>query len=356
MIDDLIRDELRALAKYEIPHPENIRARLDANESPFAISPATADALGRELAKVALHRYPDGDARVLRGVLARECGVPGNQLVIGNGSDELIELIIAAFARPRAVGVPARIAYPVPSFVVYRIASFSNGTTPCEIPLTPRWELDLDAVERAIATDRPNVIFFALPNNPTGTLWPHEAVLAIAQKHRDVIVVSDEAYFDYAGVSLLDKLAANPNLVIMRTLSKIGLAGLRCGWIIAAQNIIDTVEKIRPPYNVGSLNQAAAVWLLENARDELRSHIRRVVDERERVAKAIADVVEVFPSRANFLLVRHAQATALWQRLCSRGVLVRNFDRPGSPLTGCLRVTIGTPSENDLLLEALRSS
>ncbi len=354
-IDDLVREELAGLAKYEIPHPEGIRARLDANECPHALPADVADALGRELARVAVHRYPDGGAAQLRGIVARELGVAAAQLSFGNGSDELIALLIAAFARPRPGAQLARIAYPVPSFVVYRIASLANGTAPCEIPLAADFTLDEDAVERAIAADRPNLIFFALPNNPTGTLWPREAILRVAARHRELIVVSDEAYVDYAGESLLGELPAHPNLVIMRTLSKIGLAGLRCGWLVAAQPIVDAVEKIRPPYNVGSLNQAAAAWLLTNARDVLRGHVRAVIDERARVASALAQVagLEVFPSRANFVLVRHAQATALWKRLVAGGVLVRNFDRPG-PLSGCLRVTIGTPAENDLLLEAIR--
>jgi histidinol-phosphate aminotransferase len=359
----ITREELSKLQRYEIPHPENIRARLDANESPYPLPPELAKALGERLARVDLNRYPDGDARELRAVIARHAGVPATQLVFGNGSDELIALLIQAFARPRinAPGERARIAYPWPSFVVYRIATAAAGAVSAEIALDDEFQLHGRAVDATFAQGKPNLVFFARPNNPTGTLWSRELIVRVAEEYPDVLVVSDEAYFDYAGETLLDAQAHLPNLVVMRTLSKIGLAALRVGYLIAHPSVVHELEKIRPPYNVGSLNQAAAAFLVGEHASVLKEHIASIVGERERLAAALAQVpnVKVFASKANLLMFRVGQAgdgagAATWQKLCGRGVLVRNFDRPG-PLAGCLRVTVGTPAENDAFLEALRA-
>jgi histidinol-phosphate aminotransferase len=363
-LKNIVREELARLARYEIPHPANIRIRLDANESPFALPAAAAEELGRRLARVEMHRYPDGEARALRAALARRVGVDARQLVLGNGSDELITLLCAAFARPR-VGADdgkARIAYPWPSFVVFRIATLAAGAVPVEIPLDEEFQLHGRAVDAALQGDaRPNVVFFARPNNPTGTMWSRDLVLSVAREFPDVLVVSDEAYFDYAGETLLGEVASLPNLVVMRTLSKIGMAALRCGFLVAHADVVRELEKIRPPYNIGALNQAAATWLVDEQWDLVRANVAQVVAERERLGARLAQVsgVKVFPSRANFLLFRVGRAgdgaaTAAWQKLAGQGVLVRSFDKPG-PLEGCLRVTVGTREENDAFLEALES-
>jgi histidinol-phosphate aminotransferase len=353
-LGDLVREEIGALARYEIPHPPGIRAKLDANENPWPLPAEVKRELAAHLAEMALHRYPDGACSGLRALMARDLDRASDELVFGNGSDELITLLIATFARPRAGAARARIAYPWPSFVVYRIATLAHGCEPVEIPLRPDFELDVEATERALADKRPNLLFLALPNNPTGTLWPRAEVVRLLEAHPDMLVIADEAYLAYSGQGHLDLLGRHPNLVVMQTLSKIGLASLRVGVATADRALVQEVEKIRPPYNVGSLNQAAAAFLLERHRGLLDEQAARVVAERDRLAAGLARVPDltVFPSRANFILVRSPEATILWQRLAERGVLVRNFDRPG-PLAGCLRITVGTPDENDLLLSAL---
>jgi histidinol-phosphate aminotransferase len=350
----LAREALGGLAAYQIPHPTGIVAKLDANENPWPLPPEVAAELAAHLAAVPLHRYPDGGAAGLRALVARDLGRGEDELAFGNGSDELIALLIATFARPRPGETRARVAYPWPSFVVYRIATIAGGAEPVEIHLGPDFSLDSDRVDDALVDPRPNLIFFALPNNPTGTLWPRAELERVCAEYPDVLVVADEAYLAYSGVSHLDLLGQYPNLAVLRTLSKIGMAALRVGYLIASPGIIAEVEKVRPPYNVGSLNQAAAAFLLEKHRTLLDEQAARVVAERERLAAALARVpgLTVFPSRANFILVRSAGASALWQRLVERGVLVRNFDRPG-PLAGCLRIGVGTPAENDVLLGAL---
>lgn len=350
----LVTSGLRNLTAYQVPRPEGIRAKLDANELPYGLPPEVARGLAAELEKVAIERYPASDAGELRAVVARQLGVAPRSLVFGNGSDELIGMLCAAFGEPRDGQERAGVLYPVPTFVVYRIAALAHHLDPIEVPLRDDFTLDEDRIEETFAKHRPNLAFFALPNNPTGTLWPPELVLALARRYADAIVVADEAYIDYGGRTLLEHVGTPPNLVVMRTLSKVGMAGLRCGFLTAHPVIVHELEKVRPPYNLGSLNMRAAAWLLEHHGDAMRAQAREVVAERERVATAMRAMpgVRVFDSEANLLMIKLDRATEVWKGLAEGGVLVRNFDRPG-PLQGCLRITIGTPDENDLFLYGL---
>lgn len=354
----LVTGGLRGMNAYHVPRPAGIRAKLDANEMPFALPVEVAEALADELSKVEIHRYPESDAASLRPVVAHHLGVDPASLVFGNGSDELIAMLCAAFGEPREGESQPRVLYPVPTFVVYRIAALSHRFEPVEVPLDDEFRLDETTVERAFAETRPNIAFFALPNNPTGTLWPPELVLALARRYPDTIVVADEAYIEYGGRTLLEHVAQPTNLLVMRTLSKVGMAGLRCGFLTAHDAIVRELEKVRPPYNLGSLPMRAAAWLLEHHAATLRAHAREVVAEREKLAAILKTLprIKVFDSEANLLLVRieEGSATQVWEQLVERGILVRNFDRPG-PLAGCLRITIGTPDENALLLEALEA-
>jgi histidinol-phosphate aminotransferase len=359
---DLVRAELAALAPYSIPHPPGIRARLDANESPHPFPPEVMASLAARLAEVALHRYPDGHATALRAMVARDLGCDPSQLIFGNGSDEIITLLYDTFARPRPGQDRPRVAYPWPSFIVYRIAALGHGLIPLEIPLRDDFTLDPDTLDRLLSSERPNLALFALPNNPTGTLWPREVILSAIERHPDILFIADEAYFAYSGETYLDLLPRHRNLAIMRTFSKIGLASLRVGYLVAHPDIIGAMEKIRPPYNVGAINQAAVVHLCEQSRAHMDACARDVIAERERVYAALQSLpgLRAYPSRANFILVRagtpgDGRATKLWEHLAAYGVLVRNFDRPG-PLSGCLRITIGTHGENDLLLLAALSA
>ncbi len=339
-----VPEALRGSAAYHVPQPPQIRAKLDANELPFPLPAELRTRLGAALAEVPLERYPDPQARALRAELARQLGIAGDQLVLGNGSDELIALLAAAFAGP--------ILYPTPTFIYYRLAAISRGVLPVEVPTGPRFELDEAAIERAIAEHRPSVVFLALPNNPTGTLWRMDFALELAARHRDLAVVSDEAYLAYSGKTNLPHLAAHPNLVVMRTLSKIGMAGVRVGFTISSAAIAAVLEKVRPPYNLSALDQRAALFLIREAADWCAARAAEVVAERAKLAAALAPYAEVFASEANLLLVRMTDASAVWQGLADRGIVVRNFDRPG-PLSGCLRITVGTPEENAALLAAL---
>jgi histidinol-phosphate aminotransferase len=346
-----VPEVLRAATAYHVPVPPRVVAKLDANELPYPLPAALRAELGRVLAEVAIERYPDPAARRLRAVVARGLGVSGEQLVFGNGSDELIAMLCSAFAAPRGVR-PAAVLYPVPSFVYYRIAAIVHGIEPIEVPLTETFELDEAAVIRAIEEHHPSVVFLALPNNPTGTLWRIGFAAELAARYRDVAIVSDEAYLAYSGATSLPVLADHPNLVVLRTLSKLGMAGLRVGFTISSPAIAAVLEKLRPPYNVSALDQRAAEFLLEHAAEWCAARAADVIAERTRLAAALAARgLEVFPSEANLVLVRTPGATALWQRLAEAGITVRLFD--AGRLAGCLRITVGTPAETAALLAAL---
>ena len=358
----LVRPALRAIRAYEVPHPQGIEVKLDANELPHALPDEVAAELARDLSRVQVHRYPDPDHGALRAELARGLGLEPDWLLLGNGSDEIIQLLVSCFAQARPGQQRAAVAFPSPTFGVFRGAALAAGADPVEIPLDPEadFALDPDATLQCLARRRPNIVFFARPNNPTGTLWPSALVAEVARAHPDILVVSDEAYSAYAGDGMVEQLAALPNLLVMQTLSKIGMAALRVGYLCGAPALVREVNKVRGPYNLGALNQRAALWLLRNHRALLASHCAEVVSERGRVAAALAALpdLRVFSSQANLLLFRVGQAGdrragRVWQALCERGVLVRNFDVGGGPLAGCLRVTIGTPAENDRFLTAL---
>lgn len=350
-------EPLREAVAYHVPRPAKIAAKLDANELPFAIPDDLRDGLAGALRHADLERYPDANATALREAVAESLGASPDQLVFGNGSDELIAMLCSAFAAPRGAS-PAAIAYPVPTFVYYRLATIARGLEPVEIPLTSRFELDEAALIAAIERHDPSVVFLALPNNPTGTLWRPQVALELAARFPRTVIVSDEAYCAYSKESNLGALVPAvqlPNLVVLRTLSKIGLAGLRVGYLVGSPAMVGHLEKVRPPYNLGTLAQAAARFFVTTGAAWCAERAAEVVAQRAHLAGELAERgFEVFPSAANLLLVRTeaGRAHRIWHALQALGVLVRDFDRPG-PLAGCLRVTVGTAADHQILLEAL---
>ena len=334
---------LRGASAYHVPLPPKLVAKMDANELPYSLPPDMREALVRGIETVSLERYPDPAARKLKIAIRASTEMPDSrELVIGNGSDELIAMLVNAFAGP--------ILYPTPTFVYYKLAAIARGVPTIEVPLHADFTLDERAVIVEIQREQPSVVFLALPNNPTGTLWRPEFALELAERFRDTVIVSDEAYLAYSGVTNVMHLPMHPNLVVMRTLSKIGMAGLRVGFTISSPAIARVLEKVRPPYNVSSLDQIAAAMLLTTGMDWCKERAAEVVAEREKLATALRDKgIEVFPSAANLLLVRVADAKATWQKLADAGISVRAFGDSG-PLANCIRITVGTPAENQALL------
>jgi histidinol-phosphate aminotransferase len=352
----LVRKALRGAPPYVVTaHPNAIK--LDANESPYPLSRATMESLGHELALIALHRYPDASVLELRQLLAKRLDIAVEELMLGNGSDELIALLCATFAEPRAGKERASIAYCVPGFVVFRTAALAHGLEPVEVPYGPRFEPDEAALLAAVERERPNLIFLATPNNPTGTVWPRATVAKLLVQFPDVITVVDEAYLAYGDAkSCVDLALAHSNCLVLQTLSKIGLAALRVGLLVGKRELLDTVEKVRPPYNLNTLSQRAALKLLTDHRAEVEAHFEEVRQQRRALFDALRLLpgVEVFPSGGNFLLMRVAEAQRLHEALVDRGVLVRLFD--AGLLTGCMRITVGTPEENSWLLDAMKAA
>jgi histidinol-phosphate aminotransferase len=333
--------------------------RLDANEAPPHPSPRLRDLVARAVAATAMERYPDARARELRARLAERTGARAEEILVGTGSDEVIAFLLAAMARPRPRAPAAVVLAPTPTFVMYRVSSRTHGLRPVEVPLDASWDLDVGAVLRAVEMMSPNVVFIASPNNPTGNRMSADRIEAVIRGAADALVIVDEAYVDYAGESLRGWRSRFPNLGILRTLSKIGLAALRLGWLEADEALVREVDKVRQPYNVSATSQAAAAAVLAEGWEDVQAHVAQVVRERERVAGALRRLpgVDVPPSDANFLWVATAKPAAqVMEELLARGVLVRSFHAAGGRMAQRLRVTIGTPAENDAFLAAIEQA
>lgn len=347
-IKRLIRPEIRALKAYHVPEASGL-IKLDAMENPYSWPAPMKSAWLEALRDAPLNRYPDPQAQALRARLREVFRTPpGMDVLLGNGSDELIQLILMAVAKPGAT-----VMAPTPTFVMYDMIATFTGMRFIGVPLASDFALDLPALRRAMAEHRPAVVFLAWPNNPTGNLFD-EAVVETILREAPGLVVVDEAYHVFAGKTFLDRLDRFDNLLVMRTMSKQGLAGLRLGMLFGRPDWLGEFDKLRLPYNIGVLTQVSARFALDHL-DELDRQAALIRAERERIFTSLADLpgLKVWPSAANFILFRlPGAATPVHERLRRAGVLVKNLE---GTLPGCLRVTIGTPDENDAFLSALRS-
>jgi len=348
---DVVREEVRALKAYHVSPAEGL-VKLDAMENPYRLPPELAARMGERLARVAVNRYPDPAAPRLKQRLREAMSIDSAlDMVLGNGSDEILQIISLALARPGAA-----VLAPEPSFVMYRLAAIAAGMRYVGVPLRADFTLDEEALLAAIARERPALTWIAYPNNPTGNLFPREAILRVIAASPGLVVV-DEAYYAFSGgASLLAEVGRHPNLVLVRTVSKLGLAGLRLGLAIGTRDWLGEFEKLRMPYNVNSLSAAAAEMLLEH-REVFERQTAAIVAERARLERSLDAIARVrrFPSAANFVLARVPDAPAAFEALKARGILVRNFHGTHALLAHCLRLTVGTPDENAQMLEALAS-
>jgi len=346
---DLVRPEVLALEAYHVP-PARGMVKLDAMENPYALPPDVARRLGERLAAVAVNRYPDPTAAGVKTRLRETMGIPENlDLVLGNGSDEVLQMIAMALARPGAVALSLE-----PSFAMYRLCAIACGLRYEGVPLRADFTLDELALIAAIQRLRPALTWISYPNNPTGNLFARDAILRAVEASPGLVVV-DEAYYPFSGgATLLDEVGRHRNLLLVRTVSKMGLAGLRLGLAIGPREWTEQLEKLRLPYNVGALPAAAAELLL-GERAVLEAQTAAIVAERARLEAALDAIggIRRYPSAANFVLVRVPDAPRAFEALRLRGILVRNFHRSHPLLEHCLRLTVGTPEENGKLLEAL---
>jgi len=350
----VVRQDVRSMHAYAIQPSEGL-VKLDAMENPFRLPEALQEELGRRLGKVAINRYPARCVADVIAALASYVELPrGCSIMLGNGSDELIALLALACDVPGAA-----ILAPLPGFVMYEMSARLQGLKFVGVPLTPTFELDLDAMLAAIEAHRPSLTYIAYPNNPTANLFDERAIehIVAAVGTQDGLVVFDEAYQPFSSRSWLPKVGSLSHVLVLRTLSKFGLAGVRLGYLAGPEALIAEIDKVRPPYNIGALNAEATLFALEHA-DEFARQAAVLRDERARLQRELAALsgVQPFPSEANMILARVPDAGATFDAMKAAGVLVKNVEALHPLLAGCLRLTVGTPEENTRMIRALAAS
>jgi histidinol-phosphate aminotransferase len=352
----LLRQEVLDLHAYHVPDSSGY-IKLDAMENPYPVPPELRGEIAAAVCAAALNRYPDPAAVSLKDKIREVTGLPqGMEVLLGNGSDELIQLLAMAVSKPGAVLLSVE-----PSFVMYRMIATFVGMRYVGVPLVTDsgaagFSLDLPATLAAIEREQPALVFLAYPNNPTGNLFSAAAIVRIIEASPGLVVI-DEAYYAFASDSFIPQLARYPNLLVMRTFSKLGMAGLRLGFLAGSAAWLGQLEKLRLPYNVGVLPQLVAEKLLEH-HGVLLQQAEQIKQDRERLFLQLGEIaaVKVYPSEANFLLFRVANATAVFNGLKQRGVLIKNLDGGHPMLKDCLRVTVGTPGENAKFIAALQET
>lgn len=348
---NFIRKSIRSLKKYQAMLPGS-PVQLHANENPYPTPPELLSAIAQRMKRVEFNKYPDPGAEQIRSKLASRLSLLPENIVLGNGSDELIQMVIEV-----AGDADGKVLLPYPTFAMYEISAIALGQTPLKISLDEKWDLDLDRIKEAIELSAPKVIFLANPNNPTGNCFAGDKISAIL-KMRKCITVVDEAYYDFSERSFLDSLDEYDNLIILRSFSKIGLAGLRFGYLIAHEDIAEEIMKVRLPYNVNSLTQAAINVVLEND-SLLKKQVESIIVERKWLYTKLLgiDGIITYPSDANFILFRTLKKGGgeICNALLAKGIQVKNLDDGGS-LKNCLRVTVGRPDQNRAFVAALTAA
>jgi histidinol-phosphate aminotransferase len=354
LIERLVRPEIRALDAYHVPDATGL-IKLDAMENPYPWPEELRRAWLESLYEVQHNRYPDPRGAELQAALRESMGVPRDMdLLLGNGSDELIQMLALTVARPGR-----RILSVDPGFAMYRMITLFAGMEYVGVPLNADdFSLDLPAVLAAMDRDQPVITFLAYPNNPTGNLFDAEALERIIEAAPGLVVV-DEAYAPFTDRSFLPRLGDWPGLLVLRTVSKMGLAGLRLGYLAGPGDWLSQIDKTRLPYNINVLTQASAAFALRY-KEVLDGQTRRIREERSHLYAALANLkgLRPYPSEANFILVRMPSGRAgdVFESLKAAGVLVKNLDGAHALLEDCLRVTVGRPEESDAFLRALEEA
>ncbi len=346
---EYLREDLRDFAPYQASdEPHTIK--MDANESPYDLPLKVREVLAKELISGnGLNLYPDSDANTLRRCTAAYIGASMENILIGAGSDELIQVIVNAF-----VNKGETVFYPSPSFGMYRIFAQIAGGIPKAFKLDSSFHVSIETLLADAKKLAPKIIFLCSPNNPTGNAMPVSDILTVLENF-DGIVVVDEAYGEFAETTICDQINRYPNLIVLRTFSKaLGIAGLRVGYSVCCKDLADQLYKVKPPYNVNSFSQRAAILILEEW-DTIKERVAQVIKDRDSLYHALKSLPEltVYPSQANFLLMRVKDGRQVYEGLLTDGILVRHY--LGHPELGdFLRVTVGLPIENQAFLKALQ--
>ena len=345
----LFRTEILEMSAYKIADATNL-IKLDAMENPYQLPKALTQQWLETLKKCELNRYPDPHAKKLTAILRDVADIPdASSVLLGNGSDEIIQILLMALP------ADAHVLAPDPSFVMYRQISLSLGLEYHATPLNKDFSLNMGEMLAAIKTHQPAIIFLAYPNNPTGNLYSRRDIEVIIKASEGLVVI-DEAYAAFAEASLMDALKKQPNLLVMRTLSKLGLAGLRLGFIVGDPLIIQELDKIRLPYNINILTQETAHFALTHYEVFLQQ-TQEICVQRQFVFEQLTALTSliIYPSSANFIIfkTKKNRASDIFEALKTQGILIKNLSPQGGLLKDCLRVTIGTVDENQLFLDSL---
>ncbi len=343
-----ISKNVRNISPYSVPKIE-CAVKLDGNESPYDFDEEEKTVLYNRLLQLSVNRYPDPEAVCVRSALSRSVGFPETGILLGNGSDEIIQMLIEVLACGSG-----NVLIPTPTFSMYKITSVILGKRVAEVSLDENFDIDIESTLKAIGDCDPDIVFLATPNNPTGNSFSEEKVLEILKTSPGAVVV-DEAYFDFSKKSYVSHIEKHENLIVLRTMSKTGFAGARLGMLFANPQIAAEINKARLPYNINSFSQTVMSFALE--RPELvERKVSLILSERDRLRGQLARIsdLEVYPTDANFFLVKTPDANFLFAELIKKGILVRRFENRGR-LANCLRITVGTREENDRLIDALVS-
>ena len=349
-VTNWIRPEIQQLSAYYVPDQGNI-IKLDAMENPYGWDAVIIEEWLKILQNTTLNRYPDSAARKLKSLLRTTMQIPERmELILGYGSDELIQMLILALNGPRRV-----LLVPEPSFIMYRHLAQVVGMKYVGVPLQENsFTLDMYAMLEAIETYQPAIVFLAYPNNPTGNLFATEDIEAVIETAPGIVVI-DEAYAPFTNRTFMLRLEQYPNLLIMRTVSKLGLAGLRLGVLVGAPNWLAQIEKVRQPYNINVLTQVSATFALRHYA-MFKEQIQRIREDRETLLDQLNALknIQVWPSQANFILLRVADAQVVAKQLQEKGILIKCVHGRHPLLADCLQVTVGTTRENQAFLQALK--
>lgn len=342
----LVRDDLKTLVPYDAPFYPGV-IKLDANENPYEFPPGVLQKIFGEISSGDITRYPDPRAERLRAKLAEYTGVNPENIMMGNGSDELILNIMLTF------GSGAEFAVTTPTFSMYEVHGRAASARKREVPRLAGFDVDMEALQKLAGSPGVKVIIICTPNNPTGNATPPGHIEELLARTNSIVVV-DEAYGEFGGESCIPLLDHCPNLIILKTFSKaFGLAGLRVGYLLAGRPVIDELMKVKQPYNLNAFSQTAARVVMENL-PAFKERIKKILAAREQMFSELSSLpgISAFPTRANFILFRTAcPAEQVYEGLLERGVLIRNLGGPA--LKDCLRVTVGLPEENRYFIQKL---
>ncbi len=347
MLERLIKESINDLKPY-VPHDYDYKYKLDANESPYNLPGNILEKVIERMRDMDFNRYPDTNSVLLRKEISDYIGVDYANIIIGNGSDEMINVLIDTFVEEGDTVLSHE-----PTFVMYGLTSKIAGATYIDIETDENFNVDIDELIKSANTKKAKIIFLCSPNNPTGNLMQKEDILRVVNETNS-IVVADEAYVEFGGESVIKKVLNYDRLIVLRTLSKaFGVAGIRTGYLVAGNKIIDRLYSVKAPYNINSISQLIATELMKN-RKEILNNVEIIKSNRDKLLNQMKQIegIKAYDSYANFILFRVDDNKKVFDGLLERGIMVRNFS--GGRLENHLRVSVGNTEENEAFVNALR--